>query len=216
MQVVKKNIGGPYAKCLANYVKDRLDGRPELRRDRLFITYTPVEPGLSGSGARGCGPVRPLPGGLRNLRRVHRLLPLRPGNLRRPLHPAVRSEVHVRRLPHPYGAGWRLLQRRHCRPPARPREDLIRPRLEAYRSLGFTYLRDGGDRWGVGRFARDLAGAYGIIYRTPLFPHLQAGPLRRLHRPELRHHGSVQGPGPGGPHRGRGFCQNHDLRPHGL
>ena len=29
-----------------------------------------------------------------------------------------------------------------------PREDLIRPRLEAYRSLGFTYLRDGGDRWG--------------------------------------------------------------------
>ena len=43
MQVVKK-YRGPYAKCLANYVKDRLDGRPELRRDRLFITYTPVEP----------------------------------------------------------------------------------------------------------------------------------------------------------------------------
>ena len=56
-----------------------------------------------------------------------------------------------------------------------PREDLIRPRLEAYRALGFTYLRDGGDRWGVGRFARDLAGAYGITYRTPLFPIYKRG-----------------------------------------
>ena len=56
-----------------------------------------------------------------------------------------------------------------------PREDLIRPRLEAYRSLGFTYLRDGGDRWGVGRFARDLAGTYGITYRTPLFPIYKRG-----------------------------------------
>lgn len=43
MQVVKK-YRGPYAKCLAHYVKDRLDGRPDLRRDRLFVTYTPVEP----------------------------------------------------------------------------------------------------------------------------------------------------------------------------
>ena len=43
MQVVKK-YRGSFAKCLAHYVKDRLDGRPELRRDRLFITYTPVEP----------------------------------------------------------------------------------------------------------------------------------------------------------------------------
>ena len=40
MQVVKK-YRGPYAKCLANYVKDRLDGRPELRRDRLFIHCGP-------------------------------------------------------------------------------------------------------------------------------------------------------------------------------
>ena len=43
MQVVKK-YRGSFAKCLAHHVKDRLDGRPELRRDRLFITYTPVEP----------------------------------------------------------------------------------------------------------------------------------------------------------------------------
>lgn len=34
-----------------------------------------------------------------------------------------------------------------------PREDLIHLRLETYRSLGFTYLRDGGDRWGVGQRA---------------------------------------------------------------
>ena len=61
-----------------------------------------------------------------------------------------------------------------------PREDLIRPRLEAYRSLGFTYLRDGGDRWGVGRFARDLAGAYGITYRTPLFPIYKRGHFDRF------------------------------------
>ena len=56
-----------------------------------------------------------------------------------------------------------------------PREDLIRPRLEAYQSLGFTYLRDGGDRWGVGQRARALAGDYGITYRTPLFPIYKRG-----------------------------------------
>lgn len=51
-----------------------------------------------------------------------------------------------------------------------PREDLIRSRLEAYKNAGFTYLRDGGDRWGVGVAARSLAGEYGITYRTPVFP----------------------------------------------
>lgn len=56
-----------------------------------------------------------------------------------------------------------------------PREDLIRPRLEVYQSLGFTYLRDGGDRWGVGQRARALAGDYGITYRTPLFPIYKRG-----------------------------------------
>ncbi|MFR1754857.1 MAG: Xaa-Pro dipeptidase [Oscillospiraceae bacterium] len=56
-----------------------------------------------------------------------------------------------------------------------PREDLIHLRLETYRSLGFTYLRDGGDRWGVGQRARALAGAYGITYRTPLFPIYKRG-----------------------------------------
>ena len=56
-----------------------------------------------------------------------------------------------------------------------PDEKLIRARLERYRDLGFTYLRDGGDRWGVGRLARDLAPEYGIRYRTPLAPLCKLG-----------------------------------------
>ncbi len=40
--------------------------------------------------------------------------------------------------------------------------------LECYRDAGFTYLRDCGDRWGVGETARKLAKEYGITYRTPL------------------------------------------------
>lgn len=41
MSVVKKYRGN-YAKCLANYVKDRLDGREDLEHDTLFVTRTPV------------------------------------------------------------------------------------------------------------------------------------------------------------------------------
>ena len=44
----------------------------------------------------------------------------------------------------------------------------IRQVLAQYRDAGFTYLRDGGDRWGVGAAARALAPEYGITYRTPL------------------------------------------------
>ena len=47
--------------------------------------------------------------------------------------------------------------------------------LTHYQKLGFTYLRDGGDRWGVGKRARELAGAYGITYRTPLSPLCKSG-----------------------------------------
>lgn len=56
-----------------------------------------------------------------------------------------------------------------------PEDSLIRARLERYQALGFTYLRDGGDRWGVGKRARTLASAYGIRYRTPLSPLCKAG-----------------------------------------
>lgn len=56
-----------------------------------------------------------------------------------------------------------------------PREDYIRDVLKTYRALGYTYLRDGGDRWGVGRRARQLAAPMGITYRTPLSPLCKEG-----------------------------------------
>ena len=52
---------------------------------------------------------------------------------------------------------------------------LIRGRLRTYAEAGFTYLRDGGDRWGVGRAARQLAGEYGITYKTPYANLCKAG-----------------------------------------
>ena len=70
------------------------------------------------------------------------------------------------------GADWKSAIARH-------REGVdqgwIRRQLEGYRAAGFTYLRDGGDRWGVGQQARALAGEYGIVYRTPLSPLCKAG-----------------------------------------
>ena len=41
MTVVKK-YRGSYAKCLASYVKDRLDGREDIDRSTLFVTQTVV------------------------------------------------------------------------------------------------------------------------------------------------------------------------------
>ena len=41
MGVVKKYRGN-YAKCLANYVKDRLAGRDDIDKGTLFVTRTPV------------------------------------------------------------------------------------------------------------------------------------------------------------------------------
>ena len=42
--VVVKKYRGAYEKCLAGYARDRLSGREDIVRDKLFITYTPVEP----------------------------------------------------------------------------------------------------------------------------------------------------------------------------
>ena len=56
-----------------------------------------------------------------------------------------------------------------------PCKALIQQRLESYRQRGYTYLRDGGDRWGVGKLARELSGDYGITYRTPLAPLCKVG-----------------------------------------
>ncbi len=70
------------------------------------------------------------------------------------------------------GADWKSAIARH-------REGVdqgwIRRQLEGYQAAGFTYLRDGGDRWGVGQQVRTLAGEYGIVYRTPLSPLCKAG-----------------------------------------
>ena len=50
MGVVKKYRGN-YAKCLANYVKDRLNGRDDLDMGTLFITHTPVSDDCSAAVA---------------------------------------------------------------------------------------------------------------------------------------------------------------------
>ena len=70
------------------------------------------------------------------------------------------------------GVEWRNAIRRHSEKVNIP---WIRQQLEIYRELGFTYLRDGGDRWGVGKMARQLAPEYGIVYKTPLAPLCKAG-----------------------------------------
>ena len=57
-----------------------------------------------------------------------------------------------------------------CRHADKPDIPWIRQVLSGYRDAGFTYLRDGGDRWGAGAAARRLAPEYGITYRTPLAP----------------------------------------------
>ena len=70
------------------------------------------------------------------------------------------------------GADWKAAIAAHRSGPV---DALIRPRLARYRDLGFSYLRDGGDRWGVGERARELAPEYGICYRTPLAPLCKVG-----------------------------------------
>lgn len=70
------------------------------------------------------------------------------------------------------GANWRTAIVRHAQTVD---EGWIRQTLAHYQKLGFAYLRDGGDRWGVGKRARELAGQYGITYRTPLSPLCKAG-----------------------------------------
>ena len=70
------------------------------------------------------------------------------------------------------GGPWREALARHK---DTPDEAFIRKTLEEYQRLGFTYLRDGGDRWGAGKRASELAAEYGITYRTPVFPIYRKG-----------------------------------------
>ena len=70
------------------------------------------------------------------------------------------------------GVEWRSAIARHRN---RPDEAFIHRVLETYRQAGYTYLRDGGDRWNAGKRAREIARDYGITYRTPLSPLCKAG-----------------------------------------
>lgn len=53
---------------------------------------------------------------------------------------------------------------------AAPNEAWIRAQLRKYQQKGVTFLRDGGDAWGVSLFAKAIAPEYGIDYRSPAFP----------------------------------------------
>ena len=77
----------------------------------------------------------------------------------------VRCDCHIHMVLD--GADWKRAIARHS---GGVDEVWVRRVLETSQKLGFTYLRDGGDRWGVGAKARSLAGEYGITYRTPLSP----------------------------------------------
>ena len=70
------------------------------------------------------------------------------------------------------GVNWKDAIARHK---AAPQEALIRQTLGHYQALGFSYLRDGGDRWGVCGLAAKLAPEYGIRYRSPGFPIYKTG-----------------------------------------
>jgi len=70
------------------------------------------------------------------------------------------------------GVWWKDAIARHS---TKVQKDFCHRMLETYQARGFTYLRDGGDRWGVGQYARSVAERYGIVYRTPLAPLSQKG-----------------------------------------
>lgn len=65
-----------------------------------------------------------------------------------------------------------------------PNESLIRQYLQTYKEMGITFLRDGGDRFGVSELAKKIAPEYDIDYRTPIFAIYKEG-----------HYGSIVGRG---------------------
>ena len=70
------------------------------------------------------------------------------------------------------GVDWKASISRHR---DKPDISFIRDVLTVYQSQGYTYLRDGGDRWGAGAAAREIAREYGVTYRTPLAPLCKKG-----------------------------------------
>ena len=82
----------------------------------------------------------------------------------------MRADCHMHMILD--GVEWRSAIARHKE---KPDEDFIRQVLKIYQDLGYTYLRDGGDRWNAGKRSREIAKAYGITYRTPLTPLCKKG-----------------------------------------
>ena len=70
------------------------------------------------------------------------------------------------------GYEWKAAIARHA---VKTDDVWIRQQIETYHKQGYTYLRDGGDRWGAGAKAREIAREYGITYRTPLANLCKAG-----------------------------------------
>lgn len=82
----------------------------------------------------------------------------------------MKADCHIHMLLD--GHDWKAAIGRHR---AGPDMDFIRNTLALYQKQHYTYLRDGGDRWGVGAAARAIAPEYGITYGTPLAPLCKAG-----------------------------------------
>jgi len=82
----------------------------------------------------------------------------------------MQSDCHMHMILDGYE--WKSAIARHAE---KPDDVWIRQQIETYHKLGFTYLRDGGDRWGAGARAREIAKEYGITYRTPLANLCKAG-----------------------------------------
>ena len=82
----------------------------------------------------------------------------------------MRADCHMHMILDGYE--WKSAIARHKE---QPDEGFIRQILETYQKLGYTYLRDGGDRWDAGKRSREIAKEYGITYRTPLAPLCKKG-----------------------------------------
>lgn len=54
-------------------------------------------------------------------------------------------------------------------------EEVIRCRFEEYQAAGISFIRDGGDCFGVSKRGKELAPEYGITYLTPIFAIHQKG-----------------------------------------
>ena len=69
----------------------------------------------------------------------------------------MRADCHMHMILDGYE--WKGAIARHKE---KPDEDFIRQVLKTYQNLGYTYLRDGGDRWNAGKRSRQIAKEYGI------------------------------------------------------